>query len=616
MSSTTIFRARWLAIVAFLTLLTALPFAVRAAEVTASLDENSVVAGEMVGLLVEVTDGRATNIKPPQVPGLEFSQGGTSQSYKLENGKYTSSFGINYTVSAQKPGEYTIPPFTVTVDGAEMKTQPLKLTVRGSGTQPPAGGGANAGGQDAADPSTTGFITVEPVNNGRNFVWVGELAPVKIKVWVPPGSSIRSVGKLQPGGAAFTLLNVSKAEQRNNVIRNGSQYTVLIYDATLSATKAGMHLPDLTLTATAMIRERNPVRPRNRRDPFRDPFDDPFFSGFIERPKPVELKTLAGDDFAIEVRELPAKGRPADFNGAVGRFSFEHIGLPEQWQTGEPQSITARIGGEGNFNLLAQPELEPEDNWKSYTGQSEFTASDAASFKGSQTFRFTAVPRKSGPQTVQMGFSYFDPQAGRYESVRSPAQTIQVRGADLGQETSQAAPAEATPKKPADDSGTLAPLHVGDTAVRRLLPLAFAPSFPVVLGSAGGVIVFGLLLGWIRGVRRDPERLARAQTEKAEREAMREVDFCAARGDAAGFFTAARRALQVKLSDMWNRPAQAITLADVVTRIPSDSPVVAFFREADRLTYSPSADLHGEDLTTWRMRLREALQSLKSTVEG
>ena len=74
--------------------------------------------------------------------------------------------------------------------------------------------------------------------------------------------------------------------------------------------------------------------------------------------------------------------------------------------------------------------------------------------------------------------------------------------------------------------------------------------------------------------------------EKATREALQTASRCAAARDVAGFFAAARLAIQHRLGALWNQPAQAITLAEIHARIPGDSPVARFFREADRHEYS------------------------------
>src|SRR5204863_4148715 len=113
----------------------------------------------------------------------------------------------------------------------------------------------------------------------------------------PADMTVRNPGKPQPAGSAFTIQNVSsKAQQQNNVVRNGKRYNVLIFDAALSATKAGSFVPDLNLSAVGLVRERPNPRVRNRRDPFADPFGDPFgdpFANAFVRQKELALKTQA-----------------------------------------------------------------------------------------------------------------------------------------------------------------------------------------------------------------------------------------------------------------------------------------------------------------------------------
>ena len=108
----------------------------------------------------------------------------------------------------------------------------------------------------------------------------------------------------------------------------------------------------------------------------------------------------------------------------------------------------------------------------------------------------------------------------------------------------------------------------------------------------------------------DPERKAREAADRATHAALHEAESFAARGDVPGFFTAARRALQVRLSALWSRPASAITLADVAARVPDDSPVVKIFREADRIEYGRAVSSDGDTLTNWRSLLQDAMKSL------
>ena len=78
--------------------------------------------------------------------------------------------------------------------------------------------------------------------------------------------------------------------------------------------------------------------------------------------------------------------------------------------------------------------------------------------------------------------------------------------------------------------------------------------------------------------------------------------------DAAAYYSAARRTLQWHLSVAWKLKPEAITLADVQSRCSNDSPLVAFFREADRCSYG--APVASDDWNALDARFQQALLSL------
>ena len=129
-----------------------------------------------------------------------------------------------------------------------------------------------------------------------------------------------------------------------------------------------------------------------------------------------------------------------------------------------------------------------------------------------------------------------------------------------------------------------------------------------MLVSAAALCGLGGILGWLRHRREDPKRRALAAMEIATREALDTAARCATAKDVTGYFAAARLAIQQRLGALWNQPAQAITLAEVNARIPDDSPVARFFREADQHEYNRQST--GEVLPQWKALLDEALASL------
>jgi hypothetical protein len=182
---------------------------------------------------------------------------------------------------------------------------------------------------------------------------------------------------------------------------------------------------------------------------------------------------------------------------------------------------------------------------------------------------------------------------------------IQVAGEDIVEVEPVEAPAAKEPEK---KTQTLVAQHTEMSAPGSLVPLVSRPLFRRVLVLSAGLCLLGAVLGWLRVRRSDPQRRAAAAIEKATREALAAAEKCAADGDVSGFFAAARLAIQQRLGALWNQPPQAITLAEILARIPGDSPVTRFFLEADRHEYNRHAT--GGISPQWHSLLDEALVSL------
>jgi len=587
-----------------------------AAEVEARLDRDSVAAGNGAILTLTISGGRPEQVEIPEIENLIVQSRGQNHQFRSVNGITTESVIYKYVVGSHTPGDYQIPPIAVTVDGSKFSTQPLNLKVLGAGAaQPPAGSPPAAEGtqDEEADADTSekrfGSLTVQLAGEGRKHAYVGEIAPVIIRAWFPEESRAQLRSGIQPEGKGFTLHNVSEQPQQNWEIKDGKRYLVVTWYGGISATKPGKLPASLSVDATVAIRDPSARKPQRRR--MGGPFDDPFFHSVFENldvPMIQKDVTLKSDDQEIEVRPLPAVGRPPGFSGAVGNFKFDSANIPGEWKTGEPQQITTRLSGSGNFALLNAPELTPAGAWKSYQGKDEFTPGDRASFSGSKIFQFSAVPKKGGPQDVSLTFSYFDPAAEAYKTLASPVLKIQVAGKDLV----DAAPAPpATAKDPEKKSAGLIGQHLKPTPSRSLVPLVSRREFVPMLTLSAILVMLGQLLTWLRHRREDPKRRALAAMEKGTREALAAAGQCAAAEDVSGYFSAARLAIQHRLGALWNQAPQAITLAEISARLPEDSPAARFFREADRLEYGRPAT--GEILPQWRALLDEAIASLTPT---
>jgi hypothetical protein len=185
-------------------------------------------------------------------------------------------------------------------------------------------------------------------------------------------------------------------------------------------------------------------------------FGDPFFSvnqRYRARAEAVQL----------EVQPVPAKGRPASFSGAVGRFKFEASGAPRQVKVGDPVTMTLTVSGRGNFDRIDAPVLADSAGWRSYPPSSNFKADDELNLSGTKTFTMAVIPETRQTAMPAFEFSYFDPDAEKYVTLKSEPAALAVIGAPappppapapaVAATDAPAPAAEPPPAKPSDILG-------------------------------------------------------------------------------------------------------------------------------------------------------------------
>src|ERR1700690_1530133 len=101
----------------------------RGASFTASLDNDTLTLGQSATLSLTFEGGQPKNVPTPSVPGLQFSQAGTSQNVSWVNGAMSSTVTVAFSVTPQRTGEFTIPAMSVDVDGQQLTCPPLSLKV-------------------------------------------------------------------------------------------------------------------------------------------------------------------------------------------------------------------------------------------------------------------------------------------------------------------------------------------------------------------------------------------------------------------------------------------------------------------------------------------------------
>ena len=102
-----------------------------AASFTASLDRDTLTLGDTATLKLNFEGGSPNNLSVPAVPGLKIIR---SQNFSINFSSGSgvaanSQIAVEYSVTPEREGEFTIPAMTADVNGQQLTSQPLKLTV-------------------------------------------------------------------------------------------------------------------------------------------------------------------------------------------------------------------------------------------------------------------------------------------------------------------------------------------------------------------------------------------------------------------------------------------------------------------------------------------------------
>jgi hypothetical protein len=161
----------------------------RAAEVTATLEPKSVPAGEGANLTITITNGTPTVANKPEVPGLIIQGPNQGRQYSKFNGVVSCTVTLSYAIGSMTAGQYTIPPFTIIVDGSEVKTDTFTLTVTSSAATPPARAAAPSPAATAMPSEMEHWFLASPGYRRK-----GTAAPSPAATGSPGGGEPKSMG--------------------------------------------------------------------------------------------------------------------------------------------------------------------------------------------------------------------------------------------------------------------------------------------------------------------------------------------------------------------------------------------------------------------------------------
>lgn len=162
---------------------------------------------------------------------------------------------------------------------------------------------------------------------------------------------------------------------------------------------------------------------------------DPFGSRMYQKP----MITADAPAVSLLVKDFPAEGKPASFNGALGPFDFFSIApiSGSNVVVGEKLALAVKIGGKGRLDSVPLPELCCQPG---FSGRFQVEDLPPSSTTEGEVKTFTVEMRPLSDtidEFPQVEFSFFNPENVTYGVLRSKSFPITVSPAVQKQQSIQ-----------------------------------------------------------------------------------------------------------------------------------------------------------------------------------
>lgn len=346
------------------------------------------------------------NFDPPSFADFDVVGGpNTSVSNYSRNGKRSYNKTYSYFLAPKKQGKFTIKQATIEIDGEIYKTFPITIEVTKAVTKP-------NGNTAASDLAEENIHLVAEISNTNPYL--NESITVVYKLYVSEEIGVSSnwrekeiprFNDFWSQNIEIKGLNILEGEYKGKNYR----YVVLRKTVLYPQKTGRLKIEPLVMDITAEVRS-------NKRD---------IFGRQLMTKIPKEV--TAGSR-TIDVKPLPEDGKPSDFKGAVGNFSFKVTTSKTQLNATESLQAKIEVAGKGNLKLFELPKLTVPSSLEVYEPEhKENIRTNLSGMQGGISDTYTIVPQYRGKYPVpSISFSYFDPEKKSYNRITSDEIIIDV----------------------------------------------------------------------------------------------------------------------------------------------------------------------------------------------
>lgn len=356
----------------------------------------------------------------PEIKGFEMAGTSSSSSMNIINGQVTSTQSITQNYAPTAEGVFTIPPFTINVNGNPVQSQGKKVKVGPEAQQ------QNRYDPYARDPfedffgrrKPTEFVEMKDdaflaLTIDKDEVYVGEGFTATLAFYVTdenradlsfydlPKQLTDILKEIKPKNCWEENFNIEKIDGERMMINNKMTTQYKMFQATFyPLNNEPVEFPSVGLKMVKYLQAKNP--------------------SFFSSNRKEDFKTYYSSPKTIKVKALPP--HPLKESVAVGRYTFSENISSNELKTGESFNYSFTIIGEGNVSAINEPRIKENDAFDFYSPNIEQRISRSNNrVRGSKSFQYYSIPNEPGDYDLGelVSWIYFDPTIGKYDTLRS-----------------------------------------------------------------------------------------------------------------------------------------------------------------------------------------------------
>jgi len=293
------------------------------------------------------------------------------------------------------------------------------------------------------------------------------------------------------------------------------------------------------------------------------------FSSRSVKQESIETET-ATRPLNIKVLPLPTEGKPEDFTGMVGNYSFSANFDRTNLKVGEALTLAISIKGDGVPGTITDPKLPDFSDFRSVPPENsidkKIRGSKVVTTKDIKVFLY---PKKKGTFEIPaITYSWFNPAKKKYETASAGPWTIEVEKGD--------APAEPVYQAPTSTgTGTSAPvvqkqeieflgsdirfIHLIDDSSESTAPHRSVLYWILLLAAIPFYFIVNFIITRTRKRNSNTALVRKGKANKLLKEKFADARAALKKGDGKAFFAALENGLIDYLSNLTNIEFKGMT---------------------------------------------------------